>query len=462
MTDKNFETALHWSYHIGAITILDDTYHIVYSHHNAASPVPYEIRGKNRIGQPIFRYYMDLSPETSVVGKVLREGQAVLNHCCILKPIEGEQFQIRQDFFPLREKEKVIGVVCVIYISDEVLNQSQQFTFDTDNIRKALFHTSEILGMSQMIQNLRMQIEKLARTTSSVLIYGETGTGKEMVAQSIHSCGPRKDAPFIAQNCAAIPDTLLESIFFGTTKGSYTGAENRAGIFESANGGTVFLDEINSLDFGLQAKLLRVLEEKKIARIGSTEAIPVDVRIIAAINKPPMQCMKENLLRPDLFYRLGCVMLDVPPLRQRREDTLLLAKYYVTLYNSRFGKNIRGISDELKQFFLTYAWPGNVRELRNVIEGAFNFCEKEIIGVEDLPYYLLAEEQETLTHQICEEREASLMQWTGCLRTYIEQCEQQKVLYAISKYSTLVAAADYLGISPQSLNQKLKKYGIEH
>ena len=206
-----------------------------------------------------------------------------------------------------------------------------------------------------------------------MLIYGETGTGKELFAQSIHYEGIRKDGPFIAQNCAAIPETLLEGILFGTEKGGFTGAIQRKGIFEQANGGTLLLDEINSMSNELQAKLLRVLQEGYIRRIGGVKDIPIDVKIIATTNEEPLESIKNGTLRKDLYYRLNVIYINIPPLRERKEDILVLSNHFIDKYNFILGKNIHGIEDEVLQCFYRHSWLGNVRELENAIEAAMNY-----------------------------------------------------------------------------------------
>lgn len=247
--------------------------------------------------------------------------------------------------------------------------------------------------------------------------------------------------------------------FFGTVHGSYTGAEDRAGIFESAKGGTVFLDEINSMNIGMQAKLLRVLEEKKITRIGATEPIDVDVRIIAAVNQPPLDCVKNGTLRDDLFYRLGSVMLNIPPLRERKEDIELLTRYYSDKYSKSMKKNIIGVSQDVMTIFHSYYWPGNVRELRNVIEGAFNLCDTTIIGIGDLPSYMLSDME---VEKLVAENQADMrdIPWLGSLKKNIEAYEKFLIEDSIKSHKTFSSAARHLGISRQSLNQKIQKYGI--
>lgn len=444
--------------YVDGILVVDANADIVYMHKFNEELTPFA--EKEAIGKNLFTVYPTMNPEESTVVKALRTGEETLAYEGTLTTAQGKSFKVIDDTFPIREDGKVIGAVCITHsLSRTKTLTSLNITADKEQTPKDLYTLSDIIGRSTPVQTLRQQIQRVSKTSSSLLIYGETGTGKEMVAQSVHSGSPRKGKPFITQNCAAIPATLLESIFFGAVKGSYTGAENHAGIFEVADGGTVFLDEINSMDMGLQAKLLRVLEEKKVTRIGSTESRDVDVRIIAAINRPPLECIKNGTLRADLFYRLGSVTLNIPPLRERQGDVGLLTKYFVDEYKAEMHKNIIGVSHDVMKIFQTYFWPGNVRELKNVIEGAFNLCDSTIIGIGDLPAYMLTDiEVDMLTAETPYGEQ--VLSFTGNLKDRLDAYEKTMIVRAIEDNKTLAAAAESLGISRQSLNQKLHKYDL--
>lgn len=444
--------------YVDGILVVDANADIVYMHKFNEELTPFA--EKEAIGKNLFTVYPTMNPEESTVVKALRTGEETLAYEGTLTTAQGESFKVIDDTFPIREDGKVIGAVCITHSPSRLQTMtSLNITADKEQTPKDLYTLSDIIGRSTPVQTLRQQIQRVSKTSSSLLIYGETGTGKEMVAQSVHSGSPRRGKPFITQNCAAIPATLLESIFFGAVKGSYTGAENHAGIFEVADGGTVFLDEINSMDMGLQAKLLRVLEEKKVTRIGSTESRDVDVRIIAAINRPPLECIKNGTLRADLFYRLGSVTLNIPPLRERQGDVGLLTKYFVDEYKAEMHKNIIGVSHDVMKIFQTYFWPGNVRELKNVIEGAFNLCDSTIIGIGDLPAYMLTDiEVDTLTAETPYGEQ--VLSFTGNLKDRLDAYEKTMIVRAIEDNKTLAAAAESLGISRQSLNQKLHKYDL--
>lgn len=285
------------------------------------------------------------------------------------------------------------------------------------------------------------------------MIYGETGTGKELVAQSIHSSSSRKNKFFISQNCAAIPQTLLESIFFGTTKGSYTGAENKAGIFELADGGTIFLDEINSMDLNMQAKLLKAIEEKRITRIGGYEPKKIDVRIIAAINEPPLNCIMENRIRKDLYYRLSSIQIEVPSLKDRKSDIPLLTEHFINYYNKELKIKIKGVSPEVEEIFQAYDWPGNIREFKNVIESALNFTSSNIINKEDLPEFV-SENHKNMNIDLVSEYDRY------SLNDALDEFERNFILNKAKHADSLSDIADKLEISRQTLNYKIKKYNI--
>jgi DNA-binding NtrC family response regulator len=248
------------------------------------------------------------------------------------------------------------------------------------------FEFNNIIGKSKKMQEIFSLIEKVALGSSTVIIYGGSGTGKELVAKAIHYNSPRADRPFIPFNCGAIPETLVESELFGHTKGAFTGAiQAKKGLFEEANGGTLFLDEISTILPSVQVKLLRVLQEKELMRVGSTERIKIDVRMIAATNENLEENMKKGKFREDLFYRLHVFPIFLPDLKDRREDIPLLAYHFLDLYSKEAKKEIKGISKEAMKLLLEYHWPGNVRELENTIERAVIMTDQDHVVPNDLP-----------------------------------------------------------------------------
>ncbi|SCJ96124.1 (S)-limonene 6-monooxygenase [uncultured Eubacterium sp.] len=458
MIEEYLDTITNMENYADGIIVIDQEAKVVYIRQFKPDLSPLDER--RAIGKSIFEIYPTLNPQTSTLIAAIKRGETTMNNQETLTTSTGETFQIIDNTFPIKQDNQIIGAVSVATFPDK------NFTVSGINLYsdavpqvKDLYTVEDIIGRSKETQDLRIQIGRVSTTSSSVLIYGSTGTGKEMVAQSIHSASERKNKKFISQNCAAIPATLLESIFFGTVKGAYTGAENKAGIFESADGGTIFLDEINSMDINLQAKLLRVLEERKITRIGGVDPVSVNVRIIAATNKRPSLCIQDGTLRPDLFYRLGSVTIDVPDLKDRLDDLPLLTDYFISLYNTSMHKQITSVSKEVMEIFKTYAWPGNVREFRNIIEGAFNLCDGDVIDIGSLPSYLLSEFNLTKP-ELEDEDAAEKILWEGSLKSTMDAYEKKLIQQAVSSHKSLTAAADYLGITRQSLNQKLRKYNL--
>jgi arginine utilization regulatory protein len=319
------------------------------------------------------------------------------------------------------------------------------------------FQFEHIIYASRIMGQTIEQARRAARSNSSVLIVGETGTGKELFAQSIHNESPRKHHPFIAQNCAALPESLLEGILFGTTVGSFTGAVNRAGLFEQAHGGTLLLDEINSMSIDLQAKLLRVLQEKEVQRLGSSKLIGIDVRVIASINEDPLEAIQNNKLREDLYYRLGVVNLIISPLRNRKEDLPILIDYFINKHTGSLGVEVTGIDEDVLLFFMNYHWPGNVRQLEHTIEGALNLVYDEThITVDHLPPAI---KSKIMQHtQQAASMDAPLL-YTGNMPEQVELLERAMIQQALKQAKgNITKASEQLGISRQNLNYKLRKY----
>jgi len=318
---------------------------------------------------------------------------------------------------------------------------------------------SGFVGSSPAMQQVYTLIQLVAPTKTSVLIQGETGTGKELVAHAIHNASPRAEALFVSINCAAIPSEILESELFGYSKGAFTGAnKERIGKFELADGGTLFLDEITEMDFNIQAKLLRVLQERTIERLGSNRTIAVDVRVIAASNRNPRQAIADQKLREDLFYRLNVFTIEIPPLRKRPEDILPLARYFLEKHAQDFGFAFAGIDDVAADCLSAYAWPGNVRELENMMERAIVLSSGKVIGIEHLPADILEDLIPPQPRSIAPASDAAAPD-DAALNDQVEQFEKQLIEQALTKTSGNKAkAAQLLKISERSLWYKVKKY----
>jgi DNA-binding NtrC family response regulator len=306
-----------------------------------------------------------------------------------------------------------------------------------------------IIGNSDAMQRVFSVMEKVIPSKANVLITGESGTGKGLVAQAIHENGPRKDKPFISINCGAIPENLLESELFGHKKGAFTSAvEDKKGLITMANGGTLFLDEIGELPPALQVKLLHVIQTKELTPVGDTRVVTVDVRVIAATNADLMQRVKDGRFREDLYYRLNVIEIRIPPLRERRDDVPLLIKHYLGHFAQDAGKNIKDIDYETMKALLAYDWPGNIRELRNTLERAVVLAEGDVITVHDLPDKFRTLDVEGV--QVSSLRQAL----DDFERDYIRRCLQDNK-------GNKEATADKLGIDLATLYRKLKKLRIE-
>lgn len=308
----------------------------------------------------------------------------------------------------------------------------------------AKYTFEDIVGDSWKIVECREKGKKVSRTSSPILIFGETGTGKELFVQAIHNSSNRSRKPFIAQNCAAIPANLLEAMLFGTVKGGFTGAEDKKGLYEQANGGTLYFDELNSMPLELQGKILRVLQEGIIRRVGGTEAKQIDVRTIASINESPELLLEKGSLRRDLYYRLNVVRIDIPPLRERKEDIPTLVDYFINKFNYKFNGSIIGVEEMALEKLILSEWEGNVRELEHIIEGAFNLNQDGYITLKDL-------------------QDAGLNKFARIksLSEKLMEVEKKYILEAlvITKYN-VSRAAQILKIPRQTLQSKIKKLNI--
>lgn len=307
------------------------------------------------------------------------------------------------------------------------------------------YRFANLVGKSKKMQELFHLVYKIAPTSCTVLIRGESGTGKELISRAIHSHSPRKENPFVPVNCAALPENLLEVELFGHEKGAFTDASyKKEGMFEVADKGTIFLDEISDMSLRMQAKILRVIQERSFYRLGGTKPVQVDVRILAATNKDLEEMMKKGSFREDLYYRLNVISITIPPLRERKEDIPLLAQHFLTKYTALHGKRVRSISPYVMDRLSRYEWPGNVRELENAMERAIILSSGETILFEDLPPYL----QPSLS------REKS--------SSSLEEVEKKLILDTLRAVKgNQTRAAELLGIHRNTLRRKLKRYHIQ-
>lgn len=435
---------------------------------NEAAATLDSLQKEQVVGHHILEIYPSLSAASSTLLQVLKSGEPICDYQQTFLNYQGSKITTINTTIPILEQGAVVGALEISRDITRVRELSEQLVDLQKKIYGTQRHASRqpkgtakytfdhVVGQSISLARLKQKAMKAAMTQSSVIVYGSTGTGKELIVQAIHNASQRRENPFVAQNCAAIPATLLESILFGTVKGSFTGADHRPGLFELANKGTLFLDEINSMPMELQAKLLRVLEEKSIRRVGDIRTREVDVRIIAAMNVDPFEAVQSKMLREDLFYRLNVVSLRLPDLKERQEDFPLLLEHFIEKFNQRLGKKVRGITPEAYRMLEQHDWPGNVRELENIIEGTLNVMEGDAIEADDLPLYLQRRRSQT-------DPVVGLMLLEGeTLKGAMNRLEKQFVLATYHQTGENVTqTARILGLPRQTLQYRLSKLGIK-
>jgi arginine utilization regulatory protein len=428
-----------------------------------------EIEGldaKQVIGNYLLDIFPSLTKETSTLLRALTTGKMTKEHKQSYLNLKGKKVSSINTTLPIRYNDEIIGAIeiaknitNVSHLSEQIIELQQRLNRKNNNSNtlstKKHYTFDNIIGQDRELLKAISFARGAANTSSSVLIYGETGTGKELFAQSIHYESPRKNNYFIAQNCAALPETLLEGILFGTSKGGFTGAVDRPGLFEQANGGTLFLDEINSMSLSLQAKLLRVLQEGYVRRVGGLKDIPIDVRIIAATNENPTELIDKGGLRKDLYYRINVININIPPLRKRKEDIPLLIDHFIRYYNNILNKDVWMMSKDLQEAFMTYSWPGNVRELQNFIEASMNMLiDDHVIKKEHLPPYA----EDLMINNTSKKNSIEFGQ-IGKLNEYLDAIEKEIIFNCLRKnQDNITKTSRELGISRQNLQYKIKKY----
>jgi len=414
---------------------------------------------KEVLGMHLFDAFPSLSEESSTLLKVIKSKKPIYNQTQVYVNLHGIRIDTINTTLPIFLGDQIIGAVEIAkdysrmkLLAERLIDLQKGLNSNNKkkNIKQVNYTFKDLKTKNRAFKEMKDEAKKLAKSDSPILVYGESGTGKELFVQGVHYESLRRDGPFIAQNCAAIPETLLESILFGTAKGSYTGAVDRKGLFELANGGTLFLDELHTMPTELQAKLLRVLEDGMVRRVGSAHNISVDVRVIAAMNVHPAIALQDQKLRHDLFYRLNVFTFTLLPLRERKEDILYLTNYFIEVFNQRLTKRIDGINKELESFLEEHSWPGNVRELKHTIEYMMNICDGHCLRLEDLPNMLRAQSIETKDMEIKKE--------SLSLRKNIEQLENKLIVEALHiTGGNINQAAKLLEIPRQTLQYKIKK-----
>lgn len=413
------------------------------------------------IGKPLLEVFPSLTEKTSTLLRVIKSRKEIVNVAQSYDNIHGKKIETINSTIPICVHGDFFGAMEIAKDYSSIKRLSEQL-LDLQKVKQVLnpkkkskstvkYTFDDLLTENNEFLQLKKEAYKLAKSQSSILVYGESGTGKELFVQGIHDASVRRNAPFIVQNCAAIPETLLESILFGTAKGSYTGAVDRPGLFELADGGTLFLDELHAMPIDLQAKLLRVLEDGMIRRIGSSKSVQVDVRVIAAMNVHPRKALEEKLIRMDIFYRLNVLTFELLPLRKRPEDIKFLSNKFLDHYNGILQKNIQGVSTEVMNIFHSYDWPGNVRELKHTIEYMMNVCEDTSLDIEHLPAMLKG--NTSVSRKIIK---------GYSLKEKIQEFEKNMICEALEQTSgNIKQAAKQLQIPRQTLQYKIQKYELQ-
>ncbi|MDM8533743.1 sigma 54-interacting transcriptional regulator [Clostridiaceae bacterium HSG29] len=429
---------------------------------NRKSAIIDDINISDSLGKHITNIYPNLTKKNSTLLKVLEKGVPITDNEQNYLTYKGKKVCTINSTFPIMDNDYLIGAVeisknitDVKALSNKVVDLQSivQGKKDAKNEKMKLFDFDDIISNDEEVIRAKDLAKRVANVDINVLVYGNTGTGKELLVQSMHLRSKRSNNAFIAQNCAALPANLLEGILFGTTKGSFTGSIDRPGLFELADKGTLFLDEINSMNIELQAKLLRALQNGYIRRVGGTDVRKVDVRVIAAMNKEPMEEVNKNKLRVDLYYRLNTISIKMTDLKDREGDVELLTNTFIKKFNDKFYRNINGITENALKILNDYCWPGNVRELENIIEGIISITDNDKITVNDLPKSLL--------NKVKEKSKRESIDGGINLKNAINKFEKEYILNALEKTQwNITKASKLLSIPRQTLQYKLKKYKI--
>ncbi|WNS76356.1 sigma 54-interacting transcriptional regulator [Bacillus sp. DTU_2020_1000418_1_SI_GHA_SEK_038] len=432
-----------------------------------------KMEGLNRneiIGQHLWSVY-NYNPQNSEHKHTFKTGKPIFSRYRAHSTVNGVPKYVNYSTFPIQKDGETIAVYSIstneTRLKDmlyQTIEQKRKITSSeksgAESKNGTTYTFENIKGNSLALKNLIKEAQNIAIHNTDVLIVGETGTGKELFAQSIHNHSPRANSPFIAINCAAIPENLLESTLFGTVKGAFTGATNQIGLFEHAKDGTLFLDEINSMPMTLQSKLMRVLQERLVRRVGSNDVTPVQCTVISASNEDPERLISEGKMRLDLFYRIARTSLFIPPLRERTEDIHFFIEYFLESYQDKFNKEVPNLSKSLQTTLLQYYWPGNTRELEHLIENIIIRVNEtdRVIEVDHLPTYIRRKIFSQTKNKSSEMKELEKKP----IKSIFANSKEHFILTTLEQTDWNISkAARKLGITRQSLQYHIKKYGIE-
>jgi len=410
------------------------------THFNHSAEILLKCKAKNLVGESILQIF----PHFNFVSYLTGDEKKIDKE--LVCQIENQNLKFVASITSIRNKDGTAGAVISFRSKEEIYALANKF------IEEERFTFSHIQGVDPQIIDIKEKMKRVSPTDSTILIRGESGTGKELFARAIHNASLRRNRPFVAINCGAIPENLLESELFGYEEGAFTGAKKggKIGKFESANKGTILLDEIGDMPHHLQVKLLRVIEERRIERVGGVEAIPVDVRIIAATHQNLEEMISKGKFRSDLFYRLNVIPFHIPPMRERKEDINLFARFFMEKFAKKLGKNLIGCTKQAEEILLNYPWPGNVRELENAIEYAVNLETSNLIDYKNLPSRIFENRD-----QVVEDDE----------HPTISELEKRAIVKAIKKFGNTTEgkeqAAKTLGISLTTVYRRLKELKTE-
>lgn len=433
----------------------------------AATEENYEV-----VGKKFLDIYENLDENTSTIYEAMRKGIPVYCEDQILKAVGRSEIKINSLSFPIKSNGIIVGAIDLSvtntfseetegHVDLALDSMKEEILYGYNNVESlsghgdaAKYTVDDIQTCDRKMLTIKDNLQKLAKTDFPVMIYGETGTGKELVAHALHNASPRASKPFVVQNCGSIPANLMESILFGTSKGAFTGAVDNIGLLEHADGGTLFLDEINSMPLEIQPKLLRVVQDGTFRKVGDREVRKVDVRIISSTNERPEDIVADGKLRSDLYYRLSVLNLEIPPLRERKKDIPLLTNYLVMKYNKVLGKNIHKISKKVYESLAECAWKGNVRELENVIAFGVSMTDPADESFE------LSAIKSRLDRSV-EPADSVALEHENSLADMVSGYEKRIIRSALDETGgNITKAAELLNIPRQTLSRKVKDYGL--
>ena len=459
--------------YIDSLMIVNKDMYISFAERMSVEKTP-EMQKRNDyelyIGRHFFDVYNDLEVSESSMVECLKKGEVIIREKQNFKDYMGNVFVTNNITYPIKRHGQVVGAIELSQDITSVGDLRRSGNADTkekkteQKISRGRTSWEDIVTRSPDLLSCIETAKIFAESNDPVMIYGETGTGKELFVEAMVNENAERRDKYVVQNCAAIPENLFESILFGSTRGAFTGAENKKGLFEIADGGILFLDELNSMPLHLQPKLLRVIQDGKFRPIGSRTEKKVDVKIIVAMNKPPMDLIQSHQLREDLFYRLSSGMINLPPLRERKEDILLYVKYFMDEFNKKYHKHVKGISEDMKESLLEYDWPGNVRELKNVLDLSIKISSEETLTSNDLPLYMKEAHQRSIEIEAQEKAPGQRSVLTRrTLKEVVESAEKDCIKNALLYCEgNVTKAAEMLGLPRQTLKFRMDKLNIQN